>query len=73
MKGFTADNAHVDNDTLKVDMTITDADLISEINKGKQELSIGFETEIVPKKGEYKGVAYDSVQKKYSDKPCCCR
>ena len=63
MKGFTADNAHVDNDTLKVDMTITDADLISEINKGKQELSIGFETEIVPEKGEYKGVAYDSVQK----------
>lgn len=63
MKGFTADNAHVDNDTLKVDMTITDADLISEINKGKQELSIGFETEIMPKKGEYKGVAYDSVQR----------
>ena len=63
MKGFTADNAHVDNDTLKVDMTITDADLISEINKGKQELSIGFETEIFPEKGEYKGVAYDSVQR----------
>ena len=63
MKGFTADNAHVDNDTLKVDMTITDADLISEINKGKQELSIGFETEIIPEKGEYKGVAYDSVQR----------
>ena len=63
MKGFTADNAHVDNDTLKVDMIITDADLISEINKGKQELSIGFETEIVPEKGEYKGVAYDSVQR----------
>lgn len=63
MKGFTADNAHVDNDTLKVDMTITDADLISEINKGKQELSIGFETEIVPEKGDYKGVAYDSVQR----------
>ena len=63
MKGFTADNAHVDNDTLRVDMTITDADLISEINKGKQELSIGFETEIVPEKGEYKGVAYDSVQR----------
>ncbi|QHJ78310.1 MAG: hypothetical protein [Bacteriophage sp.] len=63
MKGFTADNAHVDNDTLKVDMIITDADLISEINKGKQELSIGFETEIIPEKGEYKGVAYDSVQR----------
>lgn len=63
MKGFTASNAHVDNDTLRVDLTITDAALINEINQGKQELSIGFETEIVPQKGEYKGSVYDSVQK----------
>ena len=63
MKGFTASNAHVDNDTLRVDMTITDAALINEINQGKQELSIGFETDIVPQKGEYKGLVYDSVQK----------
>lgn len=63
MKGFTATNAHVENDALKVDMTITDKSLINEINKGKQELSIGFETEVVPKKGEYKGIAYDSVQR----------
>lgn len=63
MKGFTASNAHVDNDTLRVDMTITDAALINEINQGKQELSIGFETEIVPQKGKYKGSVYDSVQK----------
>lgn len=63
MKGFTATNAHVENDALKVDMTITDKSLINEINKGKQELSIGFETEVVPKKGEYKGVSYDSVQR----------
>ena len=63
MKGFTADNAHVDGDKLKVDMTITDSDLISEIQKGKQELSIGFETDIAPVKGTYKGMAYDSVQR----------
>lgn len=63
MKGFTADNAHVDGDKLKVDMTITDSDLISEIQKGKQELSIGFQTDIAPVKGTYKGMAYDSVQR----------
>lgn len=63
MKGFTASNAHVENDTLRVDMTITDRDLIEAINQGKQELSIGFQTDVVPAKGEYKGVAYDSVQK----------
>lgn len=63
-KGFTSGNAHVDGDTVRVDMTIMDKDLINEIqNKGKEELSIGFETEVSPEKGEYKGVKYDSVQR----------
>lgn len=63
MRGFTADNAHIDNDRIKVDMTITDYDLISEIQKGKQELSIGFQTDVVPVKGTFNGMAYDSVQR----------
>lgn len=63
LKGFTADNAHVQNNTLRVDMTITDGDLINAINNGKQELSIGFQTDVVPAKGEYQGTAYDAVQK----------
>ncbi len=63
MKGFTAENAHVDGDMVKVDMTITDADLIKEIGDGKEELSIGFTTEVVPVQGEYQGIHYDSVQK----------
>lgn len=63
MKGFTAENAHVDGDMVKVDMTITDADLIKKVGDGKEELSIGFTTEVVPAQGEYNGVHYDSVQK----------
>lgn len=63
MKGFTASNAHVDHDTLRVDLTITDHDLINEINQGKQELSIGFQTDVVPVKGEFRGISYDSIQK----------
>lgn len=63
MKGFTAENAHVDGDMVKVDMTITDASLIKEIGDGKEELSIGFKTEVVPVQGEYQGVHYDSVQR----------
>ena len=63
MKGFTADNAHVDGDKLKVDMTITDSALIKEIQNGKQELSIGFQTDIAPIKGKFNGMAYDSVQR----------
>lgn len=62
-KGFTADNAHVDNNTLRVDMTIMDGKLINAINNGKQELSIGFQTNIDQTPGKYNGVAYDSVQK----------
>lgn len=63
MKGLTASNAHVDGDKLKVDMTITDSALIKEIQGGKQELSIGFQTDVVPVKGTFKGMAYDSAQK----------
>ena len=63
MKGFTANNAHVDGDKIKVDMPITDSALIKEIQGGKQELSIGFQTDLVPMKGTYKGMQYDSAQK----------
>lgn len=63
MKGFTATNAHVDGDKVKVDLTITDPDLIKEVNDGKQELSIGFSTKVSPQKGNYKGMAYDCAQK----------
>lgn len=63
MKGFTASNAHVEGNMLFNDLTITDADLINDIKNGKRELSIGFQTEVVPEKGELNGVKYDSVQK----------
>lgn len=62
-KGITANNAHTDGNRIKVDMSITDPTLIQEIKDGKQELSIGFVTELVPQSGEYQGVKYDSVQR----------
>ena len=61
-KGVTAGNAHVDGDRIKVDMTITDAGLIKQISDGKEELSIGFVTEVVDHPGEYQGIKYDSMQ-----------
>lgn len=63
MKGMTAGNAHVDGDKIKVDMTLTDSALIKEIQGGKQELSIGFQTDVVPVKGTFRGMQYDSAQK----------
>lgn len=63
-KGFTADNAHIEGDTLKIGLTVMDPQLIDAIqNDGKQELSIGFQTDVVPISGEYKGTKYDSVQR----------
>lgn len=63
MRGFTTSNAHVEGNVLYNDVAITDADLIKAIQNGKKELSIGFETEVVPESGEYNGIKYDHVQK----------
>lgn len=63
MKGITMSNAHTDGDTIRVDMEITDSDLIKAIQGGKQELSIGFSTDVEPVSGEFGGMHYDSVQK----------
>ena len=44
-------------------MTITNPDLINKVDNGKRQLSIGFQTQVVPKSGVYKNAEYDSVQK----------
>lgn len=62
-KGFTADNAHSDGNNVRVDMTIVDPDLIKAIKDGKQELSIGFMTEVAPQPGDFQGMHYDSMQR----------
>lgn len=65
MKGLTASNAHVNkaDGTVRVDLTITDPELITKVDGGKRQLSIGFQTQVVPKSGAYNGTEYDSVQK----------
>lgn len=65
MKGLTASNAHVDeaDGTVRVDLTITNHDLINKVDNGKRQLSIGFHTQVVPQSGVYKNTEYDSVQK----------
>lgn len=63
LKGFTANNAHVEDGKVKVDVTLSDPQLIKEVEDGKEELSIGFMTDTVPESGEFHGTKYDSVQK----------
>lgn len=62
MSGITSNNAHVKGNTLRVDMVISDKDLINDISKGKEELSIGFRTEVKDIAGEFEGEHYDSQQ-----------
>nr|DAX91873.1 MAG TPA: protein of unknown function (DUF2213) [Caudoviricetes sp.] len=64
MKGFMSDHARVDKatKTIRNDLTITDSDLINKIRDGKQELSIGFQMQLDPTKGELNGQAYDAKQ-----------
>lgn len=63
-KGFTASNAHVEDGKIKVDVTLSDPQLIKEVEEdGKEEISIGFLTDTVPETGEFHGTKYDSVQK----------
>lgn len=62
-KGFTATNAHQDGDRIKVDMIVTDSDLIQKVKDGKQELSIGFATKLDGQSGTYNGMRYDTAQR----------
>lgn len=62
MSGITSNNAHVKGNTLRVDMVISDKDLINDISKGKEELSIGFRTEVKNIAGDFEGEHYDSQQ-----------
>lgn len=62
-KGWTGDNAHVANGKLYNDLIISDSNLIDEIRHGKQELSIGFEYNLDPTKGNLDGVDYDAKQR----------
>lgn len=63
MVGFTGDEAHQDGDHVATVATITDADVINNIIRGKREVSCGYacQREHVP--GEYNGMRYDVRQR----------
>lgn len=64
VRGALGDSLEVSNGLLIGHETIFDADLISELEAGeKRQVSIGFETDIDPTPGEYKGERYDSAQR----------
>ena len=49
-------------DYIKVQLVVTDKDLINKAINGKMELSAGYSQILVKEKGEFKGVTYDYIQ-----------
>ena len=64
IKGYTTDNVSIEGDLVKVEMIITDGDLITEIEAGKiAELSPGYDRFLDKRKGAAKGMAFDGIQR----------
>lgn len=63
-KGMSHTDSRVEDNMLKVSVTVTDHALIDRIKSGKQrEISIGFLSDIVPEQGVYEGDAYQFAQR----------
>lgn len=62
--GFTGTDASWDGDYVGVTVTVTDAEAIEAIESGEiGALSCGYEAELVPDSGNWRGTGYDSVMK----------
>lgn len=63
-RGTSHHDARVDDDLMKVTLTVTDAALIERVESGQQkEISIGFETDLDETPGEWNGQRYDARQR----------
>ncbi len=56
--GHLGDNIYKEDDLILADMTITDPSAVKMIENGKDELSVGFRTDVKSSKGSYKGKEY---------------
>lgn len=62
-KGMSHTDSRVENLKVYVSLTITDKDLIQKIHDGKNEISIGFMSDVVAETGTYNGQNYEFVQR----------
>ncbi len=60
--GYVGENIKVDGKFIRVPLTITDSDSIEKIKNGKNQLSLGYTTNLVKEAGEYNSQKYDSRQ-----------
>ncbi len=64
MVGFTADGVEREGNKLRTVMTITDEQCITDVEKGRQQVSCGYTCELDETPGVFDGEEYDVVQRK---------
>ena len=62
-KGMSHTDSRIEDLKVYVSLTITDRELIRKIHDGKNEISIGFMSDVVAEKGTYAGDSYEYVQR----------
>lgn len=62
--GHVGEAIRVDGSWLILPITVMDADVIKQINAGKNQLSCGYDLEIDETPGTYAGESYDRIQRK---------
>jgi len=62
-KGMSHTDSRVEDLKLYVSLTVTDKELIQKIYDGKNEISIGFTSDVVAESGTYSGQVYEFVQR----------
>lgn len=60
--GYTGESIHIDGNNVAVSLTITNPEAIKAIKRGKRQLSLGYELELVKKSGNFDGQEYTHVQ-----------
>lgn len=60
--GATGENIRPDGQYVICPLVVTDGDAIRSIEQGRNQVSLGYEVDLVPEQGKYKGEAYDFRQ-----------
>lgn len=64
MVGYTGDSVMREGNMVRIEITITDADVINKVESKKlKELSLGYRYEVELKQGVYDGEEYDMIQR----------
>lgn len=60
--GYTGESIHIDGNNVAVSLTITHPEAIKTIKRGKRQLSLGYNLELVKKSGNFDGQEYTHIQ-----------